>query len=266
MDKPSFTLDSLFQSDWLDLLRCLPDGSVNLVLSDLPYGVTACDWDTKIDLAQWWLECKRILAPRGAVVMTATQPFTTDLIVSNRKWFKYEWIWEKAYGTNFMNAWHAPLKVHENVLVFYDDADFTPQTEIGAPYRATSGTAERKYIANAKAANGYNTVNTGFRMPRSIIKFNNEVGTHPTQKPVDLFRYLIRTYTHEGALVVDPFVGSGTTAAAAKIENRRYICGDQSAEYIEIARRRVMPEFGKPPKRVKPEAPLSDLPMFADLE
>lgn len=258
-------LNTIHCVDYRELLGGLDAGSVNLILSDLPYGVTACEWDTPIDLTVWWQEVKRVLAPRGAVVMTATQPFTTDLIVSNRKWFKHEWIWVKELGGGYVMAKTRPLSICESVLVFAEgDTDYFPQMTKGK-FRNKSGSGGNVNFGIKKSSTGFNDD----YYPKNVLYFSNASNsgkTHPTQKPVDLFRYLIRTYTNAGALVVDPFMGSGTTAVSAKIEGRNFIVGDTSAEYCEIARRRVNPTFGEPPKRLKPELPLSDLPMFRDVE
>lgn len=282
MDTPTFTPNSLFQCDWLDLLRTLPDTSVDLVLTDPPYGTTGISWDKPIDLSIWWVEIKRILKPRSVVIMTGSQPFTTDLIISNREWFKYEWIWvNKSRPTMFIHAKNCPLKTHENVLVFSNGSinhtsvsdnrmTYNPQMEIGTPYTRKQGNGRFGAMVGKRPSHNPYLLrnNEGQRFPDSVIEINesNNHTVHHTQKPVALFEYLIRTYTHEGALVVDPFIGSGTTAVAAKISNRQYICGDQSAEYIEIARRRCEPEFGKPPKRSKPALPIQDLPLFAGLD
>lgn len=252
-------LDTLHVIDYLELMRSLPDSSVDMVLTDIPYGVTDCSWDTPIDLAQYWQAVKRIIKPRGAVVMTATQPLTTDLIVSNRQDFKYSWVWIKNTQGGFFMANKRPIQIHEDVLVFcHDTPRYNPQMKKGVLRNKGGYSKSENYgIKPTKTK-------TDDYYPKSILLFSNAVQDklHPTQKPVELFAYLIRTYTNAGDLILDPFCGSGTTAVAAKHEQRHYICGDISAEYIDIARKRVNPTFGEPPKRVKPHLPLSDLPLF----
>lgn len=234
------TLDSLLNkihhADALDLLRRLPDASIDMVLCDLPYGVTACEWDTIIPIEPMWKELRRVVKKRSAIVLTATQPFTSRLVSSNYKMFRYEWIWEKEQGTNFLDAWRKPYKVHESILVFSSDfVPYNPQLSEGNPYingkhRGTSvyGKFNDKQVYKDHG-----------RLPRSIIQFLRETGFHPTQKPVALFEYLIKTYTQPNEIVLDMTCGSGTTAIAARKTGRQFICGDLSAEYVEVARKRL---------------------------
>lgn len=213
-----------------------------------------------IPFAPMWAAFKRIIKPRGAIVLTASQPFTSVLVVSNIGQFRHEWIWEKTCPTGHLNVSKAPLKAHESALVFSEGlTDYEPQFAAGKPYRATSGAAGG-YVRDKSTAN-HLTINEGVRWPRSVLKFANETGMHPTQKPVDLFRYLIRTYTRPGELVFDPCCGSGTTAVSAVWEDRRYIVGDASLEYVEIARQRLSTDFGK--RQRADSTPLDDLPLFA---
>lgn len=223
--------------DALELMRILPDGSVDAIITDLPYGTTACSWDEIIPFEPMWAGVKRVLKPRGAFVTTASQPFTSKLIMSNLAWFKYEWVWEKTMATGFLNTPHMPLRAHENIAVFGGSV-YNPQFATGTPYTATTGTQARDTIRDKSIA-GVVTNNTGYRHPRTVLKFANETGLHPTQKPLDLYQYLIRTYTQPGDLVLDFCAGSGTTALAAATLNRRYITGDTSAEYCAIARKRL---------------------------
>jgi site-specific DNA-methyltransferase (adenine-specific) len=217
----------------------LPDRSVDLILTDLPYGKTSNAWDTIIDLDQLWQEYKRIIRPNRAIVLTAQCPFDKLLGLSNKAWLKYEWIWEKSRATGFVHANHAPLKAHENVLVFYKAMPpYHPQFAKGEPYvSARSERFERnfgKYVGPAV------TRNSGFRYPRSILRFPSEGRpAHPTQKPVALFEYLIRTYTNPGDLVLDSCMGSGTTAVACLNTNRRFIGFELDAEYCRVARERI---------------------------
>lgn len=218
-----------------------------MILCDLPYGTTACKWDTIIPFEYLWEQYKRILKKNGAVVLTASQPFTSLLVMSNIRWFKYEWIWEKNRGSNFATVKYMPMKEHENVLVFAEG-----KTKYNAikQERAEGGQARAAYQINASntgkrdALNGLVGIDSGFidgnlRVPRSIQKFNTEVGLHPTQKPVLLFEYLIRTYTDEGDVVLDNCMGSGTTGVACKNLNRDFIGIELEPEYFQIAAERI---------------------------
>jgi site-specific DNA-methyltransferase (adenine-specific) len=191
-----------------------------------------------IDLAAWWEQAHRVAKPNAAIVCTGSQPFTSKLIMSNVRRFRYEWVWEKSNGTNFLSLEWQPFKVHENVIVFSStEPVFMPQHERGKPYRAVAGKVFRAYLGEHEK--GTTTINDGTRHPRTVLKFNQERGLHPTQKPVALFEYLIRTYTQPGDLVLDPFMGSGTTAVAAQRLGRNFTGCDISPEYVELARRRV---------------------------
>lgn len=240
----------VYHVDALALLRALPDASVDAVICDPPYNVVNIAWDVKLDLPALWEQLKRVIKPDGAIVMTAVQPFAARLIMSNLPMYRYEWVIEKTMATGFLNTKHRPLRAHELAEVFSFAAatagsnggvlkmQYYPQMTAGAPYmkRGRSGVYE-----------GYNskqripTKNDGWRYPRSVIRVNNSnAGSeHPTQKPVELMAYFIRTYTQPGALVVDPFVGSGTTAVAAFQCGRQFIAGDTCLEYVETARRRL---------------------------
>jgi len=260
--------DSVHCMDWQLLMQALPDKSVDMILTDMPYGTTACVWDVKIDLAAWWKQIKRVMKPRGAVVMTASQPFTSELVMSNRDWFKYSLVWVKTISTGFQHVHNKPLKIHEDVLVFSPGTtahvgqsenrmDYFPQKQQGQPYVRKQVTPNvTKIMHHASKSNldyvGTVAINEGWRMPNSVLHFPNpnHNNHHDTQKPVALFEYLIRTYTQPDALVFDPFVGSGTTAVAAKSTGRHFICGDTDPGYVETARRRVFPVFGHPPTPV----------------
>lgn len=230
--------DSIQHTDLLTLCDGLPDASVDMILADLPYGTTACAWDTVIPFSPMWERFKRVIKPRGALVLTASQPFTSALVMSNPTWFRCEWVWRKPQGTGYLNANRQPMKNHESGLVFADGVhDYYPQMRAGKAYRATRG-AVGGFVRD-KSVGGYLTINDGERYPLSVVDFDGETGLHPTQKPVALFRYLIRTYTQPGDLVLDPTCGSGTTALAAREEQRHWLCGDTALEYVEAARKRL---------------------------
>ncbi len=215
--------------DCFDLFPLIDDRSVNLILCDLPYGVTACPWDVELDLDRLWTEYKRILAPGGVVVLTATQPFETKLINSNRKWFRYKLVWKKTRAVGFLNAKKMPLRIHEDILVFAPGrTKYNPQFTEGKPYISKRSTTSKSGVY--REVGRVDTVNTGQRYPKDVVEFSNlhEQVIHNTQKPIELFEYLIRTYTDPGDLVLDNTSGSGTTAIAAFNSHRKFICIEKS--------------------------------------
>ena len=232
-------LNQIIQGDCYELMKDIPDGSIDLVLTDPPYNTTACEWDQQpIDLPELWKHIKRILKPKGAVVMTGSQPFTTDLICSNRKWFRLEMIWLKSNGGGFLNANRQPLKRHENILIFSENQfTYNPQKVMGKPYACRRASAGISTFDQSVA--GWVTNNIGDRYPVSYHYYPNDTGLHPTQKPITLFEYLIKTYTNPGETVLDPFAGSGTTAIAAHNTGRNFICFEKETKYVEIANKRL---------------------------
>lgn len=235
----------LKHSDGLEVLRDLPSESVNLILSDFPYGTTSNRWDTPLDLDVWWPEMWRVLVPTGIIALTASQPFTARLVMSQPEMFRHEWIWLKNRGSNFANTVREPMKEHESVLVF-SRGKWTYNKQM---QERTGGGKDRvKYKFDFKSqSENYrefegreNQALPDLRVPSSWQKFNVEVGLHPTQKPVDLFRYLIRTYTNEGDLVVDPCAGSATTGIAAMLEGRRSIMAEKEHEYYVKGLKRLL--------------------------
>ena len=230
----------LLMGDCLELLPDIPDGSVDMVLCDLPYGTTACSWDSVIPMNKLWEQYNRVCKPNAAMVFTAVQPFTTVLAASNLENFRYEWIWEKPQGTNPMNAQVMPLKAHENILVFYNKKPtYNPQMWYSTPYSGFSSNTKKIGEVYGEATSKHRDNPDGSRYPKTILKFKQEKGFHPTQKPVDLMRYLIRTYTNEGDVVLDNTMGSGTTCVAAALERRQYIGMESDAGYYDIAVSRV---------------------------
>lgn len=309
--------------DCLELMRDLPSGSVDMVLCDLPYGTTACSWDSVIPFEPLWEQYWRVCKPNAAIVLTASQPFSTTLIASQIEKFRYSWVWEKEQGVNFLSAKLMPMKVHEDVCVFYTDLgqqrgaapEYAPLREYLQSERKLTGKSAKEIadiLGNAMSShyftNGvqfsipskdnyeklqstgrfqmpfeqlverykslgasikpvtYNpqmtegkpyvsgkgdsgevtgsvtktqTTNEGTRYPRSVLQFKRETGIHPTQKPVALFEYLIRTYTNEGETVLDNTAGSGTTAIAAENCGRRWICMERDPDYYAAAVGRV---------------------------
>ena len=231
------------QGDCLELMKDIPDGSVDMILADLPYGTTACKWDTIIPFEPLWEQYERIIKDNGAIVLTASQPFTTKLIGSNFDLFRYELIWEKTLASNFFMANKQPLKKHENICVFYKKQPiYNPQMEKGKPY-----TDKRKIKKRTSAVMGgevspkTDIVNKGERFPSSVQVFSNgnNHSVHPTQKPVALFEYLIKTYTNEGETVLDNCIGSGSTGVACQNTNRNFIGFELDEAYFNIAKERL---------------------------
>jgi site-specific DNA-methyltransferase (adenine-specific) len=230
---------NLIHGDCLIEMQNIPDGSVDLILTDPPYGTTACKWDSVIPLEPMWKQLKRIIKSNGAIVMTASQPFTTTLISSNMKMFKYCWVWDKDRSCGSLLAKKRPLKYHEDIAVFYGSLPtYNPQM--------TKGKMQHK--ASGGKSDNYGTIPiiryiSDEYYPRSIQTFkacHNMTGkVHPTQKPVALMEYLIKTYTHEGETVLDFTMGSGTTGVACKNLNRNFIGIEQDAKYFEIAKNRI---------------------------
>jgi site-specific DNA-methyltransferase (adenine-specific) len=239
--------------DCLDLLRSLPDGSIDLMLTDPPYAMTACDWDKPFNLAEMWLEWERVVKPNGAFVFTASQPFTSQLVISREVFFKCEWIWQKNRPSNFGVAKYHPMKEHESIIVFgRGRITYNPILEV----RKGSGVDRVKYKINPSTKTDnygeslqYQTTSREYdemRLPASIQKFNTETGMHPTQKPVDLFRYLIRTYSNPGETVFDGYSGSGTTAIACIKENRDFVGCELNKEYYDKSMERISIALSKP--------------------
>lgn len=227
---------NLLHGDCLELMKDIPDGSVDLILCDLPYGTTQNKWDSVIDLQSMWSEYKRVC--RGAVVLTAQTPFDKVLGASNLPMLRYEWIWRKEAGTGFLNAKKAPLKDHENVLVFYGKPPtYNPQMRTGfKPYKCTKGGETSNYNASGIVT----TESNGERYPLTVLDFpRDKAKIHPTQKPVSLMEYLIRTYSNEGDTVMDNCMGSGTTGVACVNTKRDFIGIEMDDKYFQIASDRI---------------------------
>ena len=232
-------INQIIQGNSLEVMKSIPDGSVDMVMADVPYGTTACQWDSIIPLEPMWEQLKRIIKPNGAIVMTASQPFTTTLIASNMKMFKYCWVWVKDNGTGFLNAKKQPLRNCEDIVVYYSkQCTYNPQMRKGKPYKQKSGaTKSQNYGSQIDV---HTACPTGERHPLTAIKFTRDKGKqHPTQKPVALMEYLIKTYTNEGEIVLDFTCGSGTTCVACVNTNRNYIGIELDEKYHGIAVKRV---------------------------
>ena len=230
----------LIQGDCLEKMKDIPDKSIDMILCDLPYGTTACKWDSIIPLEPLWKEYKRIIKDNGAIVLTASQPFTTKLISSNYEMFKYCWVWNKAKAANFPQVKYAPLKIHEDIVVFSKNRHlYNAQMTTGIKRQKGGYKVKGEFAvmdgAPAKINNTY--------YPKTILDFslsdNKNAGLHPTQKPVALLEYLIRTYTNEGETVLDNCMGSGSTGVACKNLNRNFIGIELDPEYFKIAEKRI---------------------------
>jgi site-specific DNA-methyltransferase (adenine-specific) len=233
-------LNRIYQRDCMSDggMALIPDKSIDMILCDLPYGTTNNKWDSVIPFDKLWTQYERIIKDNGAIILTASQPFTTDLIVSNRKLFRYEIVWDKTKGGNFALARKQPMKSHENILVFYKkQPTYNPQMEVrGKPRKKGGGKASENFGITPTVS--YNNE----YYPKSIVSFSTgsrKEHFHPTQKPIGLFEWLVKTYTNEGEIVLDNCMGSGTTAVAALSTNRRFIGFETEPAYIEIANKRI---------------------------
>jgi site-specific DNA-methyltransferase (adenine-specific) len=243
----------LFNDDCLKILPTIPDKSIDLILTDPPYGTTACSWDSIIPFDKMWSELKRIIKDNKAIVLFGAEPFSSNLRMSNIKNYKYDWIWEKDNGTNFASVKYQPFKVYENILVFGDFPVaytpknikcYNPQMTNGKPYKTVSGKqkSDSAIIRDGckEKMSNYETINNGQRYPRNIIKFNRDKNKiHPTQKPVSLIEYLIKTFSNENDTVLDFTMGSGTTGVACKNVNRNFIGIELDEKYFDIAKNRI---------------------------
>lgn len=242
--------------DCYELLKSLPDNSIDLIIQDPPYGTTQLKWDKPVNYELMWPEWLRVAKENAAIIFTASQPFTTDLIVSQRKYFRYEMVWHKTQVSGFLDANKRPLKCHENVIVFYrKQPTYNPQkTFAGTPSLRTNnigGKRGSKHYGEFKNPKQNGTTD-GSRFPQSVVSFSNWNGAlfgdtnnavkHPTQKPVDLFRYLIKMYSNENDVVFDGYSGSGTTAIACLNEGRKFIGAELNEKYFNDSIKRIAHE------------------------
>jgi site-specific DNA-methyltransferase (adenine-specific) len=246
LKKDKMSKIDLLLGDCLELMKSIPDGSVDAIICDLPYGTTNCKWDSVIDLPKLWIQYNRIIKPNGAIVLTAQTPFDKVLGCSNLSMLKYEWIWEKTQATGHLNAKKMPMKAHENILVFYKKLPtYNPQKTKGhkpinsyTKYVETQNNTEIYGKMKQEMSGGGETD----RYPRSVITFSSDKQKsklHSTQKPLALMEYLVKTYTNEGETVLDSTMGSGTTMVACKNLNRNGIGIEMDEKYFEIATKRL---------------------------
>jgi len=242
---------NLQQGDCLELMKDIPDGSVDMILADLPYGTTACKWDTIIPFEPLWEHYERVIKDNGAIVLTASQPFSSALVMSNPKLYRHSWYWNKITGSNPMTAKYKPMPVVEEVLVFSKktvnympimvDADPANMRKRDGVYRNGEG-----IIGGSATFKSSKTHDESKRYPKNLLSYSNRKGelnnvnrVHPTQKPVALLEYLVKTYTNEGETVLDNCMGSGSTGVAAVNLNRRFIGMELDCDYFKIAEQRI---------------------------
>lgn len=246
MEERKLQTNSLLLGDCLELMNDIPDGSIDMILCDLPYGTTRNAWDTIIPFDRLWEHYNRVIKDNGAIVLFAQTPFSNALGASNMSMLRYEWIWKKKQATGHLNSKKMPLKAHENILVFYKKLPtYNPQGLINTVYpkinKSISGCGSNYGKADKSTAQWYENY------PTDVLEFESDRdGLHPTQKPVALCEYLIKTYTNEGEVVLDNCGGSGTTAIACINTNRRYILMEKTPDIYDIAKRRIDNHLGVP--------------------
>jgi len=237
-------INHIYNMDCLEGMKYIPDKSIDMILCDLPYGITQCKWDSIIPLELLWEQYKRIIKNNGIIALTASQPFTSILIMSNIKMFKHEWIWEKDGGSNFGNISREPMKEHEHIIIFSNGGwIYNPIKEERVGSRRGKITKSMRPIGDSECYNKFNNpgewIVPELRNPRSIQRFTRERGLHPTQKPVALFEYLIKTYTNKGGVILDNCIGSGTTAIACINTERNYIGFELEEKYYKVCLERI---------------------------
>jgi site-specific DNA-methyltransferase (adenine-specific) len=235
----------LMQGDCLERMKEIPDGSVDMVLTDLPFGTTQNKWDSVIPMEELWSEWNRVCKKNAAVVLFGMQPFSSVVVASNLKCFKYDWVWRKPKGTGHLNAKKQPMRDKEDILVFYrEQCTYNPQMTKGEPYKNKAG---KDHSAKSSMTDSYGDYtnfrydNDGLRYPKQVIEFGvvERNTVHPTQKPVGLLEYLIKTYTDENQTVLDCTMGSGSTGVAARNTNRKFIGIELDSDYFRIALERI---------------------------
>ncbi len=234
---------TLYHGDCMEIMKTIPDGSVDMILVDLPYGMTKNSWDTVLPFDAMWAHYNRIIKPSGAIVLFANNPFGAMLIASNLKQFRYSLVWEKNKFSDFLNAKRKPMKIHEDIHVFYkSQPTYNAQKTKGEPYERWNKQEAVDSQTNYGKHNENHVINTdGTRLPTTILKFKRiERPQHPTQKPTDLLEWLIKTYTNEGDCVLDSCMGSGSTGVACINTNRRFIGIELEKEYFEICQKRCL--------------------------
>lgn len=247
--KPYYETENgkLFCGDCLEIMPIIPDGSVDLILTDPPYGTTACNWDSVIPFDEMWKHLNRIIKKNGAIVLFGSEPFSSALRMSNIKNYKYDWKWDKVIGSNFINAKRMPLKIYEDICIFYkQQPTYNPQMTLRDKTKMRPATKRKINPITNTLSIGTATIGKDYKYPVNKIeinRLNNELNSkytlHPTQKPVALMEYLIKTYTNENEIVLDFTIGSGTTAVACEKTNRKWIGIEMLEKYCKIAKERI---------------------------
>lgn len=234
--------NKLYHMDCLEGMRLIPDNSIDMILCDLPYGTTQCKWDVVIPFDMLWQQYERVIKQNGAIILTGAEPFSSELRLSNRKLYKYDWIWDKVKGTGFLNAKKQPMRCHETISVFYKkQCTYNPQKTTGHKLKTSFRAKHLQTEVYGGMKNDY-TYSSSDRYPRSIQVFSTDTqnsSVHPTQKPIALFEYMIKTYTNEGDMVLDNCMGSGTTAIACINTNRNFIGFEKDEKYYSMAQDRI---------------------------
>lgn len=243
-----YSINSIVCGNCLNILPQLPNKYFDMILCDLPYGTTQCKWDTIIPFEQLWKQYKRIVKDHGAIVLTAREPFTSLLVVSNIKNYKHKWVWNKKLSGSFQNAKFMPLQIEEDIIVFAAGrVNYYPQMRQGK-MRKRGGAKKKSGVTGNGWRDGYENYSDMYYPVNIIEMVNTRKGRlHPTQKPIALFEYLIKTYTKEGDIILDHCIGSGTTAIAAMRANRRFFGCDISEEYVQLALERIKKERARYP-------------------
>jgi len=227
--------------DCLEIMKEIPSKSIDAIICDLPYGTTQCKWDSVIDFEPLWKQYNRIIKNNGAIILFGAEPFSSALRMSNIKNYKYDWVWEKTKASNYLNAKRQPLRANENISIFYKKQPiYNPQMTKGNPYN--KGKAKRETSVYGKQVSVEVKSENGLRYPRNVIKFRtaeSEGKLHPTQKPLELLEYLVKTYSNENDIILDNTMGSGTTGVACKNLNRKFIGIEKDEKYFKIAESRI---------------------------
>ena len=238
-------INKIHHGDCLELMKDISDNSIDMILCDLPYGVTQCKWDIIIPFDELWKQYLRIVKDTTPIVLFGAEPFSSQLRLSNLKMYKYDWIWEKSHATGFLNAYKQPLRTYENICVFYKkQCVYNPEIKDKEKHKIRLSKKHKGVVSDnyGKYEKGVVKLPLDKTMPKNIIKFSRQTkkdNIHPTQKPVALYKYLIKTYTNEGMLVLDNCIGSGTTAIACEELNRRWIGIEKEKKYVDLANERL---------------------------
>ncbi len=267
----SIAPNSIINGDCLEVMKDIDNHSIDCIIADLPFGITACKWDVVIPFKPLWEQYKRIIKPNGAIALFGSQPFTSALVMSNPKWFKYALVYKKSHPTGFLNCKIRPLSQHEDICIFaLKKENYYPQITDKAvkDIRPDLGSGKTNCYGEYKSRANQKTIPIDKSYPRSILNINScngkEKGLAPTQKPVALYEYLAKTYTLEGELILDNTAGSGTLAIAAINTNRNYICIEKDEHYFEVMRNRIANHDPNAPVKAKkpPKVPKGQLTLF----